>query len=96
MIYYKARTDDIVHTIQSLIRSCQLDILPIYQGVDGSLIKEVVGGAAAHAEKALAPFNKDADREGPSLLEASVPGLHFMQDDSPHEIGQAIAEWHLS
>lgn len=64
MIYYKARTDDIVHTIRSLIRSCQLDSLPIYKGVDESLIKEVVGGAAAHAEKVLAPFNKDADREG--------------------------------
>ena len=25
--------------------------------------------------------------------EVTVPGLHFMQEDSPHEIGQAIADW---
>jgi len=25
--------------------------------------------------------------------EVTVPGLHFVQEDSPHEIGQAIAGW---
>jgi haloalkane dehalogenase len=25
--------------------------------------------------------------------EVTVSGLHFLQEDSPHEIGQAIAEW---
>jgi haloalkane dehalogenase len=25
--------------------------------------------------------------------EVTVPGKHFLQEDSPHEIGQAIAEW---
>ena len=39
---------------------------------------------------------RDYVRSWPNLSEASVPGLHFMQEDSPHEIGQAIAEWHLS
>jgi len=23
----------------------------------------------------------------------TVKGIHFVQEDSPHEIGQAIAEW---
>jgi alkylation response protein AidB-like acyl-CoA dehydrogenase len=72
MINYKARTDDIIHTIRSLIRSCQLDSLPIYQGVDEALIKEVVGGAAAYAEKFLAPFNKEADREGCHIKNGEV------------------------
>jgi haloalkane dehalogenase len=25
--------------------------------------------------------------------EVTVPGLHFIQEDSPHEIGDAIAAW---
>ena len=25
--------------------------------------------------------------------EVTVKGTHFIQEDSPHEIGQAIAEW---
>ncbi len=27
-------------------------------------------------------------------IEVSVPGIHFIQEDSPHEIGKAIANWH--
>ena len=64
MNYYKARTDDTVHTIRSLIRSCQLGSLPIYQDVDESLIAEVISGAAAFAEKFVAPINRDSDRDG--------------------------------
>ena len=26
-------------------------------------------------------------------IEVSVPGIHFIQEDSPHEIGKAIADW---
>ena len=26
--------------------------------------------------------------------EVTVPGIHFIQEDSPHEIGTAIAEWY--
>jgi len=32
-------------------------------------------------------------RTWPAQREVTVRGLHFMQEDSPHEIGQAIAEW---
>ena len=28
-----------------------------------------------------------------NLTEVTVPGTHFMQEDSPHEIGAAVAEW---
>jgi len=27
------------------------------------------------------------------LTEVAVPGIHFIQEDAPHEIGQAIAQW---
>ena len=32
-------------------------------------------------------------RSWPSQTEVTVRGVHFVQEDSPHEIGQAIAEW---
>jgi haloalkane dehalogenase len=35
-------------------------------------------------------------RSWPNQAEVTVPGLHFLQEDSPHEIGQALARWHDS
>ena len=32
-------------------------------------------------------------RTWPNLTEVTVAGGHFVQEDSPHEIGQAIADW---
>ncbi|GJM13981.1 MAG: haloalkane dehalogenase 3 [Pseudohongiella sp.] len=32
-------------------------------------------------------------RSWPNQTEVTVSGSHFLQEDSPHEIGQAIAEW---
>ena len=32
-------------------------------------------------------------RSWPNQLEVTVKGLHFLQEDSPTEIGQAIATW---
>ncbi|MGD2103105.1 MAG: haloalkane dehalogenase [Acidimicrobiia bacterium] len=36
---------------------------------------------------------RDVIRSWPSLSEVTVPGLHFIQEDSGPEIGQAIAAW---
>ncbi len=33
-------------------------------------------------------------RTFPNQREVTVPGVHFIQEDSPHEIGAAIAEWY--
>ena len=33
-------------------------------------------------------------RSFPNQREVTVPGVHFIQEDSPHEIGAAIAEWY--
>ena len=35
-------------------------------------------------------------RTWPNQREVTVRGLHYIQEDSPNEIGQAIAEWHAS
>ena len=36
---------------------------------------------------------RDFVRTWPNQTEVTVPGLHFIQEDSPHEIGTAIADW---
>jgi len=36
---------------------------------------------------------RDFCRTFPNQTEVTVPGLHFIQEDSPDEIGQAIAAW---
>ena len=35
-------------------------------------------------------------RAWPNQQEVNVRGLHYLQEDSPHEIGEAIAQWHAS
>ena len=35
-------------------------------------------------------------RSWPNQREVTVPGRHFLQEDSPQEIGDAIAEWYRS
>lgn len=35
----------------------------------------------------------DFVRTWPNQTETTVPGLHFIQEDSPHEIGAAVADW---
>lgn len=36
---------------------------------------------------------RDFCRSWPNLTEVTVPGSHFIQEDSPDEIGRAIADW---
>jgi haloalkane dehalogenase len=52
------------------------------------LFFKVEPGAILTNEKLLA-----AVRAWPNLTELTVKGIHFVQEDSPHEIGQAIADW---
>lgn len=37
--------------------------------------------------------NLETARSWPAQTEVTVAGVHFVQEDSPHEIGQAIAAW---
>ena len=32
-------------------------------------------------------------RRWPALTEVTVPGGHFVPEDSPHDIGRALADW---
>jgi haloalkane dehalogenase len=35
-------------------------------------------------------------RRWPNQREVTVKGIHFIQEDSPHEIGRALADWYQS
>jgi haloalkane dehalogenase len=37
---------------------------------------------------------RDYCRKWPTQREATVAGAHFVQEDSPHQIGEAIADWY--
>lgn len=41
----------------------------------------------------IGPAQRRVVRTWPHLTEVTVPGIHFLQEDSPHEIGRAIAGW---
>jgi haloalkane dehalogenase len=42
----------------------------------------------------LAGAGRDFCRTWPSQTQITVTGSHFLQEDSPDEIGTAIAEWY--
>jgi haloalkane dehalogenase len=37
--------------------------------------------------------NLETARSWPAQTEVTVKGVHFIQEDSPNEIGQAVAGW---
>ncbi len=41
----------------------------------------------------LVGAQRDYCRKWPNQKEVTVKGLHFIQEDSPHEIGRAVADW---
>ncbi|MEL6497625.1 MAG: haloalkane dehalogenase [Planctomycetota bacterium] len=41
----------------------------------------------------LVGYARDFVRTWPNLTEVTVRGSHFIQEDSPHDIGNAIAKW---
>ena len=41
----------------------------------------------------LVGYARDFVRTWPNLTEVTVSGIHYVQEDSPHEIGNAIADW---
>ena len=44
----------------------------------------------------LAGAQREFCRTWPNQREVTVQGLHFIQEDSPDEVGQALAEWYAS
>ena len=48
----------------------------------------------AYPGSILVGKQRDFCRTWPNQTEVTVKGLHFVQEDSPQEIGQAVAAWH--
>ena len=44
----------------------------------------------------ISPDERAFCRNWPNQAEVTVPGLHFLQEDSPDQIGQALATWYSS
>ena len=49
---------------------------------------------AADPGAILTGAQREFCRSWPNQQEVTVPGLHFIQEDSPDEIGRAIADWY--
>jgi haloalkane dehalogenase len=42
----------------------------------------------------ISPDERELCRSWPNQTEVTVRGLHFIQEDSPDEIGTALADWY--
>jgi haloalkane dehalogenase len=60
---------------------------------DSTLPKLFVNGAPGSL---LTGRQREYCRKWPNQREVTVAGAHFIQEDSPHQIGEAIAEWYKS
>jgi haloalkane dehalogenase len=71
------------------------DVCNIVQDYANWLIKSKVPKLFVNAEPGaiLTGPQRDFCRRFPNQTEVTVPGIHFIQEDSPQEIGQAIANW---
>ena len=49
-----------------------------------------------HAEPGfLSNVFADRCRAWPEQVERTIEGIHFVQEDSPNDIGRAIADWYV-
>ncbi len=71
------------------------DVVEIVQSYADWLSTSDVPNLFINAEPGaiLTGVQRDFVRGWPNQTEVTVAGNHFIQEDSPHEIGQAIADW---
>ncbi len=71
------------------------DMVEIVRGYAGWLSKSEVPKLFINAEPGsiLTGRQRDFARTWPNQQEITVPGRHFLQEDSPHEIGEALRAW---
>ncbi len=72
-----------------------LDVVEIVQAYADWLTEADLPKLFINAEPGaiLIGAQREFCRSWPNQTEVTVSGNHFLQEDSPHEIGQAIAEW---
>ena len=71
------------------------DVVEIVEAYAGWLSTSDVPKLFVNAEPGaiLTGAQREFVRTWPNLTEVTVAGSHFIQEDSPHEIGEAIAAW---
>jgi haloalkane dehalogenase len=71
------------------------DVTKIVSGYADWLSRSLVPKLFINGEPGaiLTESRRDFCRTWPSQTEVTVPGLHFLQEDSPDEIGRAITDW---
>jgi haloalkane dehalogenase len=74
------------------------DVANIVQSYADWLVETDVPKLFINAEPGaiLIGSQREFCRSWPNQVEVTVSGNHFLQEDSPHDIGQAIAEWRKS
>jgi len=74
------------------------DVVAIVQAYADWLSKSPVAKLFINADPGaiLTGAQREFCRKWPNQREVTVKGVHFIQEDSPHEIGAAIAEWYRS
>lgn len=74
------------------------DVCEIVSDYSAWLTESEVPKLFVNAEPGAILIGKQREfcRSFKNQTEVTVPGIHFLQEDSPHEIGNAIAEWRLS
>ncbi|MEP3279271.1 MAG: haloalkane dehalogenase [Stappiaceae bacterium] len=72
------------------------DVVDIVSGYSEWLTQTPIPKLFIDAEPGaiLAGPARDYVRSWPNLTEVTVAGAHFVQEDSPDEIGRALADWH--
>lgn len=74
------------------------DVTEIAQGYSEWLAKSPLPKLFINADPGviLTGPQREFCRTWPNQREVTVKGVHFIQEDSPHEIGAAIADWYRS
>lgn len=71
------------------------DVIAIVQSYADAMAQSPIPKLFINAEPGsiLTGAARDFCRTWPNQREVTVSGLHFIQEDSPHEIGAALADW---
>jgi haloalkane dehalogenase len=71
------------------------DVVDVARGYAAWLVRSTVPKLFINAEPGALVTGelRELVRSWPNLTEVTVKGVHFVQEDSPQEIGQAIAQW---
>lgn len=71
------------------------DVVEIVGSYGAWLVESQVPKLFVNAEPGaiLTGRQRERCRSWPNQTEVTVPGIHFVQEDSPHEIGAAVADW---